>query len=204
MLNRQIKMKQVSILNSVSQLKKMPVALPESGEIVGQITDVIIHPTEGTVLGLTLQSTAGVTYAVAADDFFIFNKNNIVVVFESALSSQPDSRKKMASGISMCQEVIGASIVTENGKYIGYVSDVWIMEEPLRAVYQVLKSLWQKFFGSGFYIPAELPYAWSRDGTRFIVRDDELTRHRVSKPDEAIRFDTIEATIAEQSHQVGK
>jgi sporulation protein YlmC with PRC-barrel domain len=48
-------MKRVSILNIMSQLKKMPVVLPETGEKVGQISDVVIHPTEGTVLGLIVQ-----------------------------------------------------------------------------------------------------------------------------------------------------
>jgi sporulation protein YlmC with PRC-barrel domain len=195
---------QISTLNTMSQLKKMPLVLPETGETVGQISDVIIHPTEGTVLGLIVQSTEGAIRAVAANDFFIFNRNNVVVVLESALSSQTGDREAMAGGISVCREAIGARIVTGKGKYLGYVSDVLITEEPLLAVYQILESHWQKYFGGGFYIPADLPYAWSRDGTRFIVREDEVTRHRSSQPDEAIRSDGDEAAMEEKSQSAGR
>jgi sporulation protein YlmC with PRC-barrel domain len=197
-------MKQISILNIVSQLKKMPVVLPETGETVGQISDLIIHPTEGAVLGLIMQSTEGVTWAVAANDFFIFNRNKVVVVLESALSYQTGAREKMADGMSACREAIGARIVTEKGKYLGYVSEVLITEEPLLAVYQILESHWQKYFGGGFYIPADLPYAWSRDGARFIVREDEVMRHRSSQPDEAIRQDGHEAATEEKSQSAGR
>ncbi len=190
-------MKQVSSLNTVSQLKKMPVVLPETGEIVGQISDVIIHPTEGTVLGLILRSIEGVTCAVAANDFFIFNRNNVVVILESALSSQTGVREKIGGGISACREAIGARIVTEKGKYMGDVSDVLIMEEPQRVVYQILESHWQKYFGRGFYISADLPYAWSRDGTRFIVREVELIRNRASQPTDAIRSEGHEVALEE-------
>jgi sporulation protein YlmC with PRC-barrel domain len=197
-------MKQVCIMSSVGQIKKMPVALLETGETMGRILDVILHPIEGTVLGLIVQSTEGVTYALAADDFFILNKKNIVVVAESAMANQSGAWGKMTYGISVSRKAIGASIVTENGRYVGYVSDVFIADEPLRVVYQVLESLWQKYFGSGFYIPADLPYAWSRDGLRFIVRDEELTRRRVSQPAEAIRSDNPKPIIKKESHQVGK
>jgi sporulation protein YlmC with PRC-barrel domain len=188
-------MKQVSIPNTVSQLMMMPVVLPETCETVGRISDVTIHPTEGRVLGLILQSSEGMTYAIAADDFFIFNQNKTVVVLESALTDEPDVWERMASGISVCRKAIGASIVTENGEFIGYVSDVIIGEEPLRVVYQVFESYWQKYFGRGFYIPADLPFAWSPDGSRFIVSETELARHRVSQPADAIRSDTYAGTI---------
>jgi sporulation protein YlmC with PRC-barrel domain len=197
-------MKRVSILNTMSQLKKMPVVLPETAETVGQISDVVIHPIEGTVLGLIVKSTEGATCAVAANDFFIFTRNNVVVVLESAISNQTVAREKIADGISACREAIGARIVTEKGKYLGYVSDVLITVEPLLAVYQILESHWQKYFGRGFYISADLPYAWSRDGTRFIVREDEVTRHRSSQLDEAIRQDSHEAATEEKSQSAGR
>jgi sporulation protein YlmC with PRC-barrel domain len=197
-------MKRVSILNTMSQLKKMPVVLPETGGTVGQISDVVIHPIEGTVLGLIVKSTEGATCAVAANDFFIFNRNNVVVVLESALSGNTVAREKIADGISACREAIGARIVTEKGKYLGYVSDVLITEEQLLAVYQILESHWQKYLGRGFYISADLPYAWSHDGTRFIVREDEVTRHRSSQPDEAIRQDSHETATEEKSQSAGR
>lgn len=194
-------MKEISILKNLSQLKKMPVVLPDAGETVGEISDVIIHPTEGTVLGLMLQSIEGVTQAVAASDFFIFGRNNVVVVLENALSDQSGAREKMAGGISVCREAIGASIVTEKGKYIGDVSDIWIVDEPLRAVYQVIESHWQKYFGKGLFISVNLPYAWSRDGTRFIVREVELLSNRGSQPAEVIGPDGYEATLDEKAHR---
>jgi sporulation protein YlmC with PRC-barrel domain len=198
-------MKQVNNMNPVSQLKKMPAVLPETGELVGQISDVIIHPTEGIVLGLILQSTKGLTCAVAAQDFFIFNRNNVVAVLQSAISDQTSAWEKMAHGISVCHEAIGTKIVTENGKYIGYVSDVVIVEEPLRVVYQVIESFWQKYFGRELYISADLPFAWSRDGTRFIVREDDLTGHLASCSADAIISDGHEtAAMEEKSQKAGR
>jgi sporulation protein YlmC with PRC-barrel domain len=196
-------MKQISTLNNMSQLKKMPVVLPETGKTVGQISDVIIHPTEGTVLGLIMRSIKGEIWAVAVNDFFIFTKNNVVVVLDGAFSDQTGVREKIADGISACREAIGARIVTEKGKYIGEVSDVWISEEPLRAVYQVLESLWQKYFGRGFFISADLPYAWSRNGTRFIVREVELIRNRASQPADAFGSDGHETITEEKSQRAG-
>lgn len=197
-------MKQFSILNIASQLKKMPVTLPETGETVGQVRDVVIHPTEGRVLGLILQSARGGTCAATANDFFIFSRDNVVVILEGALSDQSGAWQKMEDGIRVCREIIGTSIVTEKGKYIGYVSEVLIVEEPLQAVYQVIESLWQKYFGRGFYISADLPYAWSRDGTRFFVREDELMSHRASQPVEAIRVDGQEMTIEAEVQRSGR
>jgi hypothetical protein len=44
-------MKQAKILSIEDQLKKIPIVLADSDLNVGNVTDVVIHPTEGTVIG---------------------------------------------------------------------------------------------------------------------------------------------------------
>jgi hypothetical protein len=144
-------------------------------------------------MGLLFHTNEGMLRAVPTGDFFIFGNNKLVVIFESVLFDQFNAWQKLAGGLSVSQDIIGSSIVTDKGKYIGTVREVLIVESPLRAVYRVVESTWQKIFGGGFFIAAELPYAFSREGARFLVRTDQLMRNQASNPIEAIRLDDTQS-----------
>ncbi|HKX32776.1 MAG TPA: hypothetical protein VJ302_34130 [Blastocatellia bacterium] len=188
--------RQVSFLSIDRQLKKMSVTLFETGRRIGQAVDAVIHPTGGMILGLIVQTDDRLLRAVAAADFFIFNQPSVVVISEEALFDPFRSAEKLAGGLSVCRDIVGSGLVTDQGQYLGDVREVLMVEGRLRPVYRIAESIWQKAVGGGFYIPAELPYAWSRESACFLVRTEELMRRRASHPIEAFESSETEPVLA--------
>ncbi len=197
-------MKEFKILSIETQLKKMAVVIADRDEKLGQITDLIIHPTNGSVPGLIIRTFSGTIRAVAAEDFFIFSSKNVVMVLPGALSDQISAWEKMGAGVGVCREIIGARVVTELGKNLGYVCEALLVEEPLQVIYRVVESRWQKWFGAGFYMAADIPNAWSHTGRRLLVPADAAERCCVLSPRGLIKAVSEEEKANEEPQWAGR
>ena len=154
-------------LNVDKELKGMTVLRINTGDKMGEISDIIIQPVEGRVIGILVRTDEGQERALATQDIFI--GKDAVMTKAGAHFVDERSGQGMEGGVPAIGEIIGTNVVTDDGNLIGRVSGVHISLDIPRAVYHVTESTLQRFLGGGFYIAGDLPIAYSEDGVRLIV-----------------------------------
>jgi sporulation protein YlmC with PRC-barrel domain len=179
-------MDQIKALNVAGQLRGMPVIVPDRAQRLGQVSDAILHPTEGRMLGLVLHSLTGEEQLLKADDFSICGAVGAVLAEGHSLADAESLKEALSGGVQVCRELIGASVITDAGRLLGRVSEVHILEEQLWSFYRVAGSKLQELFGGGFFIASNVPRAWSHRGSRLIVPANTPQRQAVSSLAEAI------------------
>jgi len=175
-------------LNVAKELHGMTVLNAGSGEKLGEVTDALINltqgPTQGQMIGIALRTPEGEMRALATRDFFI-GVDAVMAAKEARFETLGQS-EALTGGVP-AHELVGANIVTEDGKLLGRVSEVYISTEQPQAVYHVAESTLQRFFGGGFYIAGNVPRAYSPDGVRMIVPDDTENSRAVASLAEVIQ-----------------
>lgn len=167
-------MSEIRTLNVIKELKGMPV-LTARGEDLGQVWDVIVHPTEGNVYGIIIRTPEGRDCGLAARDFFI--GASAVMAVKPAYLNEQGLTELMPDGVYALRDLAGTKVITEDGQLIGQVSDVYIAADWPQAFYRVTDSVWQRFLGGGFFIAGDVPHAYSPDGLRMIVPADTRNRY---------------------------
>ena len=171
-------------MNVAKELHGMTVLNAGSGEKLGEVTDALIHATQGRMIGIALRTPEGEMRALATRDFFI-GVDAVMAAIEARFETLGQS-EALTGGVP-AHELVGANIVTEDGKLLGRVSEVYISTEQHQAVYHVAESTLQRFFGGGFYIAGNVPRAYSPDGVRMIVPDGTENSRAVEPLAEAIQ-----------------
>lgn len=182
----------------LDELQGMTVLNSDTGEKIGAVSDIIVHPVEGRVLGLTIRNSEGEVLALGAHELFI--GADAVMTRDSAHMEKWEQGDRLAKGALASREMIGVNVVTEDGRLIGRVSDVYVSAERLCAYYKVAESMMQRFLGSGFYISGDIARAYSTDGVRMIVPSDTEDRYAAPSIDEVITRDGGHAVGYEQRY----
>ena len=162
-------MVQEKLLSVANQLRGMPVLVPDTGEKLGEVLDALIHPTRGELLGIVLRTSSGKERLLATDDFFIVLPKGVVVAAEEARSDLESLSRLLVGGVNACGEILGIQVVTEKGKLLGRVCEVYILVDSPQVFYRIATSTWQRLFGGGFFMAGDVPHAYSLDGLRLIV-----------------------------------
>ena len=170
-------------MNVEKELKGKTVLRTDTGDKMGEVSDAIVHPIEGRVMGLIVRTEEGQERALAARDFFI--GKDAIMATEGARFVEEGAGHNLEPGVPALGEIVGTNVVTDDGKLLGRVNEVHVSLELPRAVYRVTGSTLQRFLGGGFYIAGSLPAAYSRDGVRMIVPADTEDRYAVTTIDEA-------------------
>lgn len=178
-------MDQVKTLNVASQLKGMPVLILDLGLMLGQVEDAIVDPVEGMVLGLVLLTPGGQERWLAADDVLVFGTLGVVLMTEDAWLDTCRIQASLQGGIRVCGNLLGVEVVTNQGKLLGRVLEVYATEDELRTVYRVAPSRLQLLFGGGFFMAGNLPCSWLEKGRRLIVTAETIERQTFSSLEEA-------------------
>ncbi len=172
-------MRETRTLDVASELKGMPVLALNTSEKLGEVVDAIVHPTEGKLLGIALRTPEGEERALALGDFQI--GMDAVTAEESALCDPETFFGTLEGGNYVCREIVGASVVTDDGNLLGRVIDVYVWAEPSKVLYRVAQSTMQRLFG-GFFMAGSVPHSYSSTGLRMIVPVDTKERHAVWLP----------------------
>jgi sporulation protein YlmC with PRC-barrel domain len=172
------------IINIEKHLKGMTVLRFDTSNKMGEVSDVIVHPVKGKFMGLIVRTDQRQEHALATRDFFI--GKDAVTVRAEARFIEEESGNTLKGGIPALGEFVGTNVVTNDGKLLGRVSEVYISLDMSLSVYRVTESTLQKFWGGGFYIAGDLPSAYSQDGVRLIVPSDTEARHAVKTVNEAL------------------
>lgn len=138
--------------------------------------------------GLLMATLSGDEQFLVAKDFHLFGQIGIVIVAEDALLDVFRIHAALRGGIRVRRDLIGAQVITQSGKLLGRIADVYVMEEQLRIIYRVTSSRFQEVFGLGQYMLGDLSHRWSECGKRLIVAPHTAERDVFSSLKEAIRF----------------
>lgn len=161
----------------------MAVLRTDTGDKMGEVADAIVHPVDGSVMGLILRTAEGQERALATRDFCI--GKDVVMAAAGARYVAKEVGEGLVGGVPALGELVGTNVVTDEGKLLGRVSAVHISLETPRAIYRVTESTLQRFLGGGFYIAGDLPSTYSRDGVRLIVPADTEERYATASIGEA-------------------
>lgn len=189
-------MEELRTMNVDKDLKGMTALRSETGDRMGEVSNAIVHPIEGRVMGLLIRTGEGQERALATRDFFI--GKDAVMATAGARFLEEGRGDRLEGGVPALGEIVGTNVVTADGKLLGRVSEVHVSLEAPRAVYRVTESTLQRFLGGGFYIAGDLPTAYSRDGVRLIVPEDTEETYAVTTLDEAFgtgRRDTHQKAV---------
>jgi sporulation protein YlmC with PRC-barrel domain len=177
-------MGQSRTLNAAIELKGMSVLRSDTGERLGEVSDVIILPTEGRVAGIAIGSPDGWQRAMGSTDFII--GADAIMAVEGAQFDEQMLDGTLAEGLHPASDIIGSNVVTEDGKLLGRVSEIHVSKESPIVFYRIAESKLQRFLGGGFFIAGNLPRAYSPDGARLIVPQDTEEHYAASSLGELI------------------
>jgi uncharacterized protein YrrD len=172
------------MLNVASQLKGMAVLRRDTGDKLGSVVDAVVDPAGGRVLGINVQSAEGEVCVLGTPDFLIGQDAVMVTRAEPVLGGETEGG--LESGVSAARGLVGTNVVTDDGRLVGKVSDVYISAERPRLAYRVTGSALERFFGGGFFMGGDVPRAYSPDGARLIVPADTEDRRAARSAAEAI------------------
>jgi sporulation protein YlmC with PRC-barrel domain len=165
-------MNEVSAVNINTQLKGGVVIDANTARKQGNVTDVLINPDNGVVMALLFRTLSGDEHALAPEAFHIHSEANAVIAFGEPIADPAELRKMLEKGVQAQGELVDSAVVTNDGRLLGRVSGVFLQTEPMRAIYHITSSEWQRLFGGGFYLAGNAPCAYSRAGARLITPAD--------------------------------
>lgn len=154
--------------NFESKLKGMSVLDLKTGEKIGAVSDLIIDPLEGRLLGLTVVRPDKATRHFAVDRLRI---GKDAVMASEGGAAPLDLSGAFARGVA-ATEIMGAKLVTEDGRLVGTIQQIHVKQDATGVFYRVAESSMQRLFGGGFYLAGNVPRAYSQDGKRLIVPGD--------------------------------
>lgn len=175
-------MPKARVLNIADELCRLPVLDSESAQLYGRVVEAVIHPTKGMLLGLLLQSPGGAERAIAGDDCHIFSEAGAVLVSRQSVTDRQRLAHKLADGIAVCRDLLGANVVKEDGEPLGRVTDAFLHEEYHQIFYRISNPRLQEFWGGCFYIEGHVPLTWSSPDARLIVPEHTASIHATSSP----------------------
>lgn len=175
----------------LGEIRKMSVLDAGSGERIGEIVDVVVHPTEGRLLGIVLKGLGGEEAVLSVDSVRI--GENAVMAASGAQLEVRASSAVLRGGVTAAGTLVGANVVTEDGKLLGKVNDVHVLPEHSLVAYKIAGTVMQKIFGGGYFISGDTPMAFSSDGARMIVPVDTEERLAAGTVEELLKPGRSEA-----------
>lgn len=148
--------------------------------MLGQVSDALIHPLRGTLLGLLICNDAGIEKLLSAESFVIHDAAKAVIALDPPRAEGTEVERILNEGVRAIDELLAAEIVTQDGRLLGRINDIYLQNatlDSLPVIYHITASFWQRHItGGGSYLAGDVPSHYSHTGNRLIVPAD--TKHR--------------------------
>lgn len=154
-------------LNLEDELVGRSVFLTRTSTRLGKVSDALVNPTKGTFIALSFRTAEGQERWLAPGDFRI--GPDTVLAVENDTLDQKDFREGQTVAAYACRELIGAKVVTDDGRLLGHISEVQISAEDAKVFYRVTNSKIEQILSRGFLMAGDAPLAYFRAGLRLIV-----------------------------------
>lgn len=166
-------------------LRGMPVIATDTGDSLGEVLDAVLQPTTGLLTALIVRTDDGDVGALpgAAAEL----GRDRVLTDSGALLPRPLVRAVLREGVPAVGCLVGALLVTEDGRLVGHVADVYVAADGSGAVYRIARSPLDRVLGRGLFLPAKAARSYSPEGSRLIVPADVEARHGHRKLSEVAR-----------------
>jgi uncharacterized protein YrrD len=169
-------MDKYNTVNLEEQFRGLVVLNTETVRELGVVTDVLIHPLKGTVTSIVYRKAWGKEADMKADNFVIHADSKAVIAFGLGVFDGSDNRPAADSGVRAFDQILRSDVVTEDGRMLGRVTEIYVQSNPVAIIYRVTSSIWHRYFGGGLYIAGDVVSGYSQLGSRLIVPAD--TRQR--------------------------
>ena len=152
----------------------MPVLSRATGNNVGKVYDLYVDPSQGVLLGVTIQAPNGKYGGIDFNNIFSFGKDAIMIesddqialINEEWIQQRPHAKKHL----------VGTNIITEGGNHLGKIGNVYVrLASPPEVIYEVGGSMLDNLFGRNWFIFASSAGALSSNAERLIVPNDAAT-----------------------------
>jgi len=158
-------------IHSVDSLIGRTILSRATGNKLGRVHDLIVDPLEGLLLGIAAKTEKEELWVVEQGEIFSFGPDAVMVDADDSLS--PGEGSGLYGAPLAKHTLIGAHVVTESGKLLGQVADLFILgAPPTMVVYEVRESILDKLLGRALFLRASAGRALSVDAKRIIVPDN--------------------------------
>jgi uncharacterized protein YrrD len=142
-----------------------------SANKLGQVHDLIIGPSKGDLVGLSLRLPDESLRLVDYRDIYSFGQDAVMINSDNSAVSVQDSPLKALPLAK--NNLIGVNVVTESGNLLGQIANVYTyLAETLLLIYEVRSSILDKLLGHALFFPATQQRAISGDFARIVVAED--------------------------------
>jgi uncharacterized protein YrrD len=154
---------------AIGSLTGMSVLSLSSGNELGRVADVHIDPVNGLLLGLLLTGEEGASIHLPYEKIFSFGRDAVMAESDEAVRVIAESENPVGRN---AKDLFGTKIVLESGVLLGEIADVLVtLKPPPSVLYEVRRSMLDRFLGRTFFIPASVAYVLSDDAERLLVPD---------------------------------
>jgi uncharacterized protein YrrD len=160
-------MGEMRVIDVGSVLRGMAVLVTDTGERLGEVEDVLVHPTLGVVLAVLVRHADGELRTLGVSQCSI--GADAVMASLGGATGRPADDAARQDGVLALRDLVGSNVVTDQGKLLGRVSEVLVSSERPVVAYRVTDSALQRLVGRGMSLPGCAAEAYSADGTRMIV-----------------------------------
>lgn len=168
-------MPDTTIISFDKQCKGLPVMNAETAWKVGTVADLAIDPIHGVVDGLLLTTSEQNELFLPVCEGIVFQETYLLN--RAAVPRDPPALHKeelqvnedLPERIYASADLLGASVVTEQGQLLGNISEVCFDPMDWQVFYRVTNSWWERWRGSGAYVPASSTVRWSQTTGRLVV-----------------------------------
>ena len=158
-------------IHAMGALIGVAVLSRSTGNTLGQIDDLIVDPIRGILLGLIVRTQDAGRKVLEYLDISSFGPDAVMANNDDSVKPLEDNQ--LAYQPLAKQSLRGAKVVTEGGKLLGLVANVFVhLAPPPLVVYEVRESLMDKLLGRELFMPASCGLALSDNAERIIVPDD--------------------------------
>jgi uncharacterized protein YrrD len=139
-----------------------------TGNKLGEVYDLYIDPIEGLLIGVTIKAVDGVMGGLEYKDIYSFGQDAVMAENDEAITPLQDDWLEGHSHAK--KHLIGVKIVTESGKLLGNVGDIYVqLTPPPYVIYEVRESVFDKLLGRSFFMYASAGSALSNNAERIVV-----------------------------------
>jgi uncharacterized protein YrrD len=144
----------------------------DSANKLGEVYDIVVHPTAGDLIGLCVQIPDQSLLLVEQEEIHSIGPDAVMV--QSDQSLEPLDQSPLKSLPLAKNGLIGVEVVTEDGKSLGEIANIYFHLENTSGffIYEVRSSILDKILGHSLYFPASFGRAFADDGTRLVVSND--------------------------------
>lgn len=181
------------VMSMTRDLRGKRVLRHDSEEHIGDVKDVVVHPTEGRAIALLVRTPSGARRVIANADWFV--DGDVVMARPYSMVGGDVLRRTLARGVLASKHLLGMKVVvdqhntlgyiTDRGKYLGFIRDVYLMPDEPRVAYRVGSA---PVNDGTYYLAGSIPSSYSRKEECIEVPRRTASRFAATSPSEAMEL----------------